>query len=311
MRQEGIVDVSKPPRVVFESPANCADGRKAEDWLRRALTRAQAPGQTWVVTMRVEATRPGLLQAVGEITDDRGTPVGHRELSGKAHDCAGLARAIGVWASLVLDAEMGRAHQGSVTDNGAPPRADNPSDYAALPATADTMPVAPPPATPPDDASTRRDEAMSQEVGAGAFLMTGTGGGAVWGVTPFVVAEVARGIWIRPALAAAESLSSAQPKIIWLAARIDGCVRATGQYTRRRGLALDLCGGVDLGVLSAAAQTLPYAAVGPSLDLRGELGSDLSALLRGLVGVNLLHQDLVDTPPFAARIELAMSWRLK
>src|SRR5579864_3027934 len=102
-----LVDVSEPPRIVFESSARCPDGRRAEAMLNQVLGKARAPGHAWVVTMRFDAPSPGVFHADGDIKDDGGTVVGHRSFVGKpGGDCEGLASAIGVWASLVLDAEM-------------------------------------------------------------------------------------------------------------------------------------------------------------------------------------------------------------
>jgi hypothetical protein len=84
---------------------------------------------------------------------------------------------------------------------------------------------------------------------------------------------------------------------------------------------LDLCGGTDLGATTIEAgsgTTLPYVNLGPSLDMRGELGSRLSAVLRVVAGINLLRDSFVDlsgareAPPIAAgRLELAFSWDVR
>ena len=64
--------------------------------------------------------------------------------------------------------------------------------------------------------------------------------------------------------------------------------------------------------------TLPYLDLGPSIGLRGELGSRLSAVLRVVAGVNLLRSSFVDLsgaselPPLAeGRLELAFSWDMR
>jgi hypothetical protein len=320
------VDVAEPPRIVFENPARCTDGHRAEELLRQVLARARAPGHAWSVTMRVDAGRPGALAADGEIKDEGGATVGHRVVTGKASDCGGLARAIGVWASLVLDAEMNRPPRPvaaedpepqSTPDQDEKTRADGgPSlDGGVRPAAAAETQSAPawPPA-PPGEKTLRREDSRTLEIGAGGFLMTGatgSGGDLVVGASPFVVVEVAKGVLLRPALAFGESLSSATPHLTLAMTRMDACMRFAGLYTNLHGMQLDICGGTDLGMLDADGHVRSYLAFGPSIDLRGELGGDLAVVLRGLVNVNAVHSELLDTPLWAGRGELAMSWRLR
>ena len=138
--------------------------------------------------------------------------------------------------------------------------------------------------------------------------MTGTGG-LLLGVTPFVIIEAAKGLFLRPALAVGESLPSAQPQLTWFATRLDGCFRVAGVYTTFHGIQLVLCAGADVGMLDAAGRNYPYFALGPSMDLRGELGGKLSVILRGLIDVNAVNDA---SPDFlAGRGELAWSWRLQ
>jgi len=146
--------------------------------------------------------------------------------------------------------------------------------------------------------------------------MTGTGAGAVAGPTSFADIEVARSVFVRPALLLGESLPFAGPDVIFLATRLDGCLRVTGLYTSHNGMQLDLCGGTDLGALSVG-RMLPYIAAGPSAGLQGEFGSDFAAALRGLFDVNAVqvhgqsNGETLDTPLWSGRVELALSWRLR
>jgi hypothetical protein len=179
--------------------------------------------------------------------------------------------------------------------------------------------------SPEHDWYLHHDEARTLELGAGVFLMTGTGGGALAGPTAFVVVEAGRGIFLRPALAFGQSLTSLPPSDIhnstWAATRFDACLRLPGLYTRHHGMQLDLCGGTDLGFSTVASNeqtTLPYLDIGPSIDLRGELGSRLSAVLRLVAGVNLLQPSFKDlsgnaeqVPLATGRLELAFSWDLR
>jgi hypothetical protein len=85
---------------------------------------------------------------------------------------------------------------------------------------------------------------------------------------------------------------------------------------------LDVCAGADVGMsqIQASANTtnMPYVTVGPSVDLRGELGGRLSAVLRAVVGIDVLRESYVDNsgateqPPLAsARLELGFSWDVR
>jgi hypothetical protein len=325
-----LVDVVEQPRIVFESHSRCNDSRRAEQLLRQVLAPARAPGHAWVVIMRIDTTTPGVLHGEGEITDEAGVAVGRRVFTGKPGDCSGLASAVGIWASLVLDAETKRPRTIPVAsavaadgDEPAPPSADSaptlPDDPAAPakpPAPAPTDDTETPPSTEwpsgtaPGDKGARREDGHMLELGAGGFLMTGTGGGVMFGASPFLLVEVAKGVFVRPAIAVGQTLPSEEPVVTWAATRFDGCLRVAGLYTSLHGMQLDICGGADVGLL-AAGHALPYVAFGPSLDLRGELGGDLAVILRGLIGVNAIHEDSLDTPLWAGRGELAVSWRLR
>jgi hypothetical protein len=350
------LDAAEPPRIVFESPDQCRDSDRAEELLRRTLTPALAPAHGWVVTMRIDRVGTRGLRAEGEITDSAGGPVAHRSISGSSSggDCGGLARAVGVWAQLVLDAELRRANAAAMakpektgglgtgvgygealaTSAGPGPSAGTGSPAGTTPspavAGAETPGAWPAPApdekpSPEHDWYLHHDEARTLELGAGVFLMTGTGGGALAGPTAFAVVEAGHGVFLRPALAFGQSLTSLPPSDIknstWAAARFDACLRLPGLYTRHHGMQLDLCGGTDLGftnVESSSQTTLPYLGVGPSIDLRGELASSLSAVLRLVAGVNLIRQSFADlsgsseqVPVATGRLELAFSWDLR
>jgi hypothetical protein len=314
------MDSTEPPRVVFESAAECADRDRAEDILRQALGQARAPGPGWVVTMRVGAETPPAVSAEGDVADASGTSLGHNVLSGDAADCSGLARSLGAWASLVLQTETQRAH---------------PADSAT--------PIPPPPPqtreapvvrAPAPMATSSRSSAMSEEtqavgetqdyemptleLGMGTFLMVGGGAGAYVGVSPFLVDEVAQGVFLRPSVAVGTSLVSYLSSI-WTAARLDTCVRLPGRYASRNGIQLDLCGGPDIGFSYVAAgtlmgapptgKTLPYVDIGPSADLHAEVG-DLAVSMRGLVGVDVAHAGFADVT--GAQVDVPMwSWRLE
>jgi hypothetical protein len=288
--------------------------------------------------MNIEADSPPGLSASGEIRDGTGARVAHRVVTDAGGDCNALARAVSVWASLVLDAELQRARSGQ------PSLLERRAEAEARPLSTTTPdiqpldPVWPPPAPterrlPEADWYLHHDEAASREIGVGTFLMTGTGAEAIAGVTPFAVLEVGHGIFLRPAVMVGESIAvlvshSSDARSTWVAGRLDACLRIPGLYASRRGMQLDLCGGTEAGVSYFATgaqpeapmqdQTMPYVNVGPSIGLRAEFAWDLAVALRGVTGVNLVstgYSDVagarVDFPAFAGRIEVALSWRLK
>lgn len=327
---------AEPPRIVFESPAPCRDSERAERLLRDALAASRAPAAGWSVDMRVERDASKRLKATGEIDDADGMSIADRTLEGDGQDCAGLARAMGVWASLVLDTRMqslSSREQASVQAASAEPPAapPSPAPTGAAPATTATAgwpaPAQPEPKTPEHDWYLHHDanQGRTLELGAGTFLGTGTGGGALAGPLIFAVIESGRGIFLRPSVAFGASLTSLPPADVnssmWGAGRLDACLRLPGLYTRHNGMQLDVCGGTDVGVTSvkaATATTMPYWAIGPSLDLRGELASRLSAVLRVVAGIEVLRESFQDlsqqtetAPLVTGRLELALSWDIR
>jgi hypothetical protein len=334
------VDTAEPPRIVVEAPAACSDPAGTSDVLKRSLQAADAPGRDWVVAMKVDLGADHRLRASGEIRDGLGSTVARRVVFGVGADCHGLARAIGVWASLVLDAELARARSGqtrpSRVDVG--DKADSGSPGTPSPDIQPLEPVWPAPAPterrlPEADWYLHHDEAASSELGIGSFLMTGTGADATAGLTPFAVIEVGKGIFLRPAILVGESIAvfvshATDARSIWVAGRLDACLRLPGLYASRRGMQLDLCGGAETGVTYVSAgseplapvtdQTRAYANIGPSIGLRAEFAWNLAVALRGATGLNLIttgYTDAsgarIDFPQASGRIELALSWRLK
>jgi len=314
------LDVPEPPQIVLEQPSPCA--KSAEDSLRRALDPTKAPGPAWTVTVRVTADPAprGVLHATGEITDATGAPVAHRSIDG--HECEGLSRAIGVWASLVLDAEVERAKN-------APP----PVPLITQPA-AELWPAPAQPEKPSPEAAlflAHSAEQRQLEVGLASYVMTGTGTGMIAGGSLFAVSEAGNGWFLRPALALgwtfAEVVPATHAYATLGAGRFDGCKRIPGNYLERSGIQLDLCGGADVGFLHVDAQsasggarpeaatTMGLFALGPSIDLRGELGSELSVLVRGVAEWNVLRSPAanatVNPALLIGRTEVGLTWRLR
>jgi len=191
---------AEPPRIVVEQPAPCLDAGRAEDALKRALTPSRAPNGKWTVTLRVEKAPGSTLRGEGEITDQAGTIVAQRTIDTGSTECTSLARAVGVWASLVLDDEVQRA---VATSAASPPK---------------PQPPAPPPAanvvgwhgaTQRADRSSNPDaelflshseEQRTFEIGIATHLLAGTGVGAIAGASVFTVSEVGDGWFLRPSL---------------------------------------------------------------------------------------------------------------
>ena len=330
---------AEPPRIVFESPSPCRDADRAERLLHDALSSSRAPGSGWLVTMRIERDAQKHLKATARIDDGDGVAVADRSLDGEGPECAGLAKAVSVWAGLVLDSRM-QAAASLEQPPPTPPASPVPGAQAtqAPPATAvapSSTPTAGWPAPAQPDAKTPEHDwylhhdagqGRAFEIGAGTFLMTGTGGGALAGPTIFAVIEGGNGIFLRPALAFGASLTSLPPSDVrssmWGAARMDACLRLPGLYTRHKGMQLDLCGGTDVGVttvtIDSGTTTLPYWDLGPSIDLRGELASNFSAVLRMVAGIEVLREQFQDSnsttetvPLVGGRIELALSWDIR
>jgi hypothetical protein len=281
------------------------------------------------VALRIERTGPRALRAAGEITDNRGAGVANRVVYGTGPDCAALAQAIGVWASLVLDAEAKRPRTAAAETQGPAPPVATPDPTGGQPG-AGTSQELPWPAPQPHEKPSPEHEwylhhdstaSRELELGLSGFLMTGTGGGAMAGPSPFLFIEAGHGIFLRPSLAFGQTLTSLPPGNIsgtWLGSRFDTCLRLPGLYQNRRGLQIDMCGGGDAGLTFLdSGQTLPFVALGPSVDLRGELGGNLSVALRGVIGINLLRPTFVENltpeevPSWSGRIELAFSWSLR
>jgi len=331
--QEGraFVDSTRPPQVVLEPAVPCADAAAVQVELDKVLARARAPGPDWKVRARFEAAT-GHVTVYGEVVDAEGHPVASRTLSTGGTSCASLAKGLGVWASLVLDAEVDRARPASSPAS----LAEDP--LAAPPAARSTESLWPT-ARPPEPRSPEADmflehtkQERTVELGLESFVMGGTGGGAIVGPAAFGVFEAAHGFFLRPSILVGHSIEtgSEETPATFLASRFDACARLPGMYRQGRGLQLDLCGGaevgfsiVDSGLIansppgSSSNTTLPFLAVGPSFGLRGELGSSLSAVVRGVADISFLRDvvsfgDAQVTPSIlVGRAEVGLSWALR
>jgi hypothetical protein len=342
------LDATEPPRIVFENPAECTDGNRVPDALRRALGAMRSSPAGYTLALRVTRIGPRTMRAEGIISGEAEAPIAHRVLYGTDPDCIDLAQAIGVWASLVVDARAAHVDlPGDPTPEapapvGEPPYAaapDSPSGGASTgggairasptgtepsleevrPLPRDMLLLQGELRSPQRDMLLRRDAGPRYlELGASAFLMGNAGRGAIGGVSPFAFIGVGSDVFLRPALAAGvagASSASGDGRATWVDGRFDVCFRVTGSYSARAGLQLDTCGGADIGGTWGGGNPLVFAAVGPSVDLRGDLGTNLAVDLRGVFGLNLAHatQSWMDdeVPIWSGRTELAFSWRLQ
>jgi hypothetical protein len=277
--------------------------------------------------MSVQPTADHALHAQAKITDELGILVADRALSVSAGDCRGLARAVGVWASLVLEQELARSRS-IVASNAATPTASSRESGTSAAAWRESQlsvlwPAPAPLEKPVPEGDWylhhEHDDTRTLELGVTGFLMSGAGAGAVAGASPFAIIEAGHGVFLRPAFYVGQALTALNsPPVLnalWMAGRFDTCLRLPGLYTPSKGMQLDLCGGADFGFVddSTDDEIIPYVSVGPSLDLRGELGSSLSAAIRGVTGINATSGTTgpVYQPLWSGRLELAFSWKVK
>jgi hypothetical protein len=300
--------VEVPPAVVVDAHDVCPNLEQAQDALRETLGNSVAPQEGW--RLRVFDERRGTHVIVTANLDDaQGNAVAHREIDATSSDrCAGVISALGVWAALVLDAEVTKAKAHPPTNPSTPPGGDKLIAIVAHDAV-----VA--------DAGVPQPHGRTLEIGASGTLMSspletsGTTDAALVGVGGdiFMLVELARSFFVRPSLAAAALVGGSTPATYY-ATRVDACLRIPGNYVEHRGLLLDACAGTELGALdhgSGATHTTDAVfSLGPTIGLRGELASDLSVEVRGLAGFNVAHTgDQIAL--LAVRAELGFTWRLR
>jgi hypothetical protein len=321
------LDVPTTPTIVLERPAPCSDAAQAEELLRKTLAPALAPRASWTVLARF--SRKGTSLAVeAQITDEADAPVAHRVLTDASPECSSLARAVGVWASLVLDSEVERA-----------------SHLAPPPPAPSPPPAETPPATPVATDKPSRggsvlldnpEDGRTIEFGVTMAVMGGLGAGVMAGPTLYGTVEVGRGLFLRPSLFIVRNLAglaNAPDVGTVVATRFDACGRVSGFHIKV--IQLEICGGGEIGFMhideadpatQASSTTLPFLALGPSVSLRGELGGGLALVLRGVANLNALSEDFKETSTgcpdassqcsvapslFLGRAEIGVSWQLR
>ncbi len=191
-------------------------------------------------------------------------------------------------------------------------------DAAAPPAIVERQEQERSTATPVDSEPGPRAHAV--DLGVATFFRSGVASSGVVGLSPFVTDELGRDVFVRIAAFVGQAPANGV-QLTWVAGRLDTCSEMFGNYAEGSGLRLDLCGGADVGASliaassESAAQSLPYIDIGPSVDLRAEVGPSAAVLLRGSAGLSIARDLIVDPtgatyqPPLVTfDLEVAFSW---
>lgn len=290
----------------------CADAPQVRPSIEDAVRLALARG----AKLRVELARGGRgsTQADATLALEDGV-VETRAFNTSGRSCAPLVRALGAWVAVRMDEWSERAE-----------RNESAATQANVVAVRYLVPG--PPSTTDASNGTRPEQATSgldatfdvdrdgrriadpagpelsvQSSIVGGLLskgtMVGAGLGATLAMSEFAVLR--GGLFAYTAAVTSDAA---------FGHRMDVCRRFPGRYARFHGLALDLCGGAEIGVLNREL----YGAAGPSLMIHGDLTRSLSLDLGG--GVSLPFGNSVQTPGeqrglvVATRGDLGLSWRL-
>ena len=295
--------------VVEVASDSCSDRDRAEAGIVAAIAGARAPKRGgaghWKVVLRVSKLAKGGREAEATIIDDAGVVVSQRTVSDPvSRTCLPLARAVGAWATLVLDDELTRARSDSEREKrDEAPVVDTSETRVARAADSDTGGTAP--------------REFHFDLGTAMFVKSGFGSGSIAGVAPFVAFEVAPSWLLRPSITMGRStggtvLQGSTYEFVAAGARVDFCRRIPGNYIERRGIELDLCAGTDFSVLWDRDVSGTRATIGPSMDLRGELGAGIAAEVRGMGGIAWEQSQLRGAGAqsrFGGAVELGLSMR--
>ncbi len=322
--------VDVPPAIVVDAHDVCANLDQAQESLKVALGSSVAPEAGW--RLRVFDERRGThILVTANLDDAQGNGVAHRVIDATASDrCDGVISALGVWAGLVLDAEVAKAKAhpkpkppinanananakigpGAIASTNAGSEEPSEKGTSVLPVTGEVNP----------DTTTQQPHRRTVEIGASATLQNSPltlNDSALVGGGVFMVVEIARSFFLRPEITGASSIGSAA---IYVAGRMDACLRVPGNYVEHRGLLLETCAGTELaafdhptanfGGAPAPNTTDAVFSLGPTIGLRGDLASDLAVEVRGLAGFNVLHSgDAIAL--LSIRAEVGLTWRLR
>ncbi len=315
-----------PPAVVVDAHDVCENLEQAQESLRRALGASAAPEAGW--RLRVFDERRGThIFVTANLDDAEGNAVAHRMIDATTSDrCDGVISALGVWAGLVLDAEVAKAkaHPKPPTTNKTSPSASakvTPTEDPLDTPDGKAAPLIQPAGEVNPDAGAPQPHKSALEAGASATLENSpltTESSALVGGAAFMLIEIVRSFFLRPTLIGAASLSSSPA--YYVGGRMDACLRVPGNYVEHRGLLLDLCAGTELAAFNhslpnvggapATTTTDAIFSLGPTIGLRGDLASNLSVEVRGLAGFNVAHTGDT-TELLSLRAEVGLTWRLR
>jgi hypothetical protein len=292
----------------------CPNLEQAQDALRAALGASVAPEAGW--RLRVFDERRGTHVIVTANLDDaQGNAVAHRVIDATASDrCDGVISALGVWAGLVLDAEVAKAK----TQPKPPPVVTPPANGGTT--SARVLQPAGEVSNPDGGAPQHRQSTL--EVGASATLQNSPftlHDSALVGGEAYMLIEMVRSFFLRPTVMGASAIGIAA---VYIGGRMDACLRVPGNYVEHRGLLLDMCAGTelaafnhptaDLGGNLGPSVTDALFSLGPTIALRGDLASDLAVEVRGLANFNVVHTgDPTLIALLSIRAELGLTWRLR
>jgi hypothetical protein len=311
--------------VVIETTSVCPDRARAQAALADALAGARAPRRapaasdaSWTVRIDVEE-KAKTRTASARIVDDAGTVIAERTVSDDRTACTPLARALGAWASLVLDDELARARDAA----DAPPV---PPNEAKTPPTVNLDRKDWRTTQDPDFAPTPTAKPWTLELGLMGYVRDGLAGSSGFaGGSVFAAIEVSPGWFVRPEFSYGASTvqvalqDAHRASLVHTGLHPDFCRRIPGNYIERRGLELDVCVGGDVSAIGgtgpdgASLQTLRFA-VGPSATFRGEIGDNANLELRLAGGYNILRKSLLDEgelPMVYAQAAVGVSWRFR
>lgn len=307
---------------MMEVQSDCSDRARAEAALAASMSSARAPRRTkegssvqsdprWRLHMRVDSAAPGIKAADAWIEDDTGRRVAERSVSDKSTTCTALARAVGAWAQIVLDDELVRVHEEGNVDAALP---EEPPIVTTSSAHRVTDVVDRPP-----QAESNNDETPPLEIGTTLFLRNGVAAnGGIFGASPFVSIGLTRKLVLRTSFMIGTSTSKVPPdasqsaNLTMIGGRVDVCRRFPGNYLDHRGIEFDGCAGTDVAYLVSDLDRAFRVSVGPSVVVRGELGSNFGIEVRGMVGANLARSGLGPDAPFiVGSAELGASVRFQ
>ena len=314
-----------PPAVVVDAHDVCENLEQAQDSLRHALGASAAPEAGW--RLRVFDERRGThIFVTANLDDAQGNAIAHRVIDATASDrCDGVISALGVWAGLVLDAEVlkAKAHPkppAAKTGAGTGTATGTGTGTATGTGESGTVSLIQPAGDLNPDAGAPPPHKPTLEIGGSAMLQNSPltlNPSALLGGGVFMLIEIVRSFFLRPTILGATSIGASA---IYVGGRVDACLRVPGNYVEHRGLLLETCAGTEVVAFDHFTATAgggpgtnttdAIFSLGPTIGLRGDLASDLSVEVRGLAGFNVAHTgDSIEL--LALRAELGLTWRLR